>query len=205
MSITTFWPVYNLGYSTSWGKNAKDWMGIGRPDPLGPFEVGIHRLAAAMTRTGDTRATFRFSSWLARRRNQSSSSGCPQENAERSWWPASGSIRICTRISRTVRDDGLVAESTEPGATAGRRSWASCWSGSMGPSISAPPSCGARRLRAALAALPSDQGRGSGSPMRPERTPGKMVRPAGFEPATPRLGIWCSILLSYERNQCPPL
>ena len=26
-----------------------------------------------------------------------------------------------------------------------------------------------------------------------------MVRPAGFEPATPRLGIWCSIQLSYER------
>ncbi len=25
----------------------------------------------------------------------------------------------------------------------------------------------------------------------------KMVTPAGFEPATPRLGIWCSILLSY--------
>jgi hypothetical protein len=27
-----------------------------------------------------------------------------------------------------------------------------------------------------------------------------MARPAGFEPATPRLGIWCSILLSYGRN-----
>lgn len=27
----------------------------------------------------------------------------------------------------------------------------------------------------------------------------EMVTPAGFEPATPRLGIWCSILLSYGR------
>ena len=27
-----------------------------------------------------------------------------------------------------------------------------------------------------------------------------MVRPAGFEPTTPRLGIWCSILLSYGRT-----
>ncbi len=27
-----------------------------------------------------------------------------------------------------------------------------------------------------------------------------MVRPAGFEPATPGLGILCSILLSYGRN-----
>lgn len=26
-----------------------------------------------------------------------------------------------------------------------------------------------------------------------------MVRPAGVEPAAPRLGIWCSILLSYGR------
>lgn len=25
-----------------------------------------------------------------------------------------------------------------------------------------------------------------------------MAIPAGFEPAAPRLGIWCSILLSYE-------
>ncbi len=30
-----------------------------------------------------------------------------------------------------------------------------------------------------------------------------MVRPAGFEPTTPRLGIWCSILLSYGRTQTP--
>ncbi len=27
----------------------------------------------------------------------------------------------------------------------------------------------------------------------------KMVRPTGFEPVAPRLGIWCSILLSYGR------
>lgn len=27
-----------------------------------------------------------------------------------------------------------------------------------------------------------------------------VVRPAGFEPATPRLGIWRSILLSYGRK-----
>ena len=27
----------------------------------------------------------------------------------------------------------------------------------------------------------------------------KMVRPTGFEPMAPRLGIWCSILLSYGR------
>ena len=26
-----------------------------------------------------------------------------------------------------------------------------------------------------------------------------MVRPTGFEPVAPRLGIWCSILLSYGR------
>ena len=28
-----------------------------------------------------------------------------------------------------------------------------------------------------------------------------MARLAGFEPATPRLGIWCSILLSYGTNK----
>lgn len=27
----------------------------------------------------------------------------------------------------------------------------------------------------------------------------KLVRPTGFEPVAPRLGIWCSILLSYGR------
>ena len=27
-----------------------------------------------------------------------------------------------------------------------------------------------------------------------------MVRPTGFEPVAPRLGIWCSILLSYGRT-----
>ena len=27
----------------------------------------------------------------------------------------------------------------------------------------------------------------------------KVVRPTGFEPMAPRLGIWCSILLSYGR------
>lgn len=27
-----------------------------------------------------------------------------------------------------------------------------------------------------------------------------MVRPTGFEPMAPRLGIWCSILLSYGRS-----
>ncbi len=27
-----------------------------------------------------------------------------------------------------------------------------------------------------------------------------MVRPTGFEPVAPRLGIWCSILLSYGRR-----
>jgi hypothetical protein len=27
----------------------------------------------------------------------------------------------------------------------------------------------------------------------------EMVRPTGFEPMAPRLGIWCSILLSYGR------
>src|SRR5579872_1810799 len=42
----------------------------------------------------NTRATFRFSSWLARRRNQSSRSGCPQENSARSWCLPSGSISI---------------------------------------------------------------------------------------------------------------
>ena len=26
-----------------------------------------------------------------------------------------------------------------------------------------------------------------------------LVRPTGFEPVAPRLGIWCSILLSYGR------
>ncbi len=26
-----------------------------------------------------------------------------------------------------------------------------------------------------------------------------MARPAGLEPATPRLGIWCSIRMSYGR------
>src|SRR5688572_24525525 len=29
-----------------------------------------------------------------------------------------------------------------------------------------------------------------------------MVTPAGFEPATPRLGIWCSIQLSYGAVGC---
>ena len=29
-----------------------------------------------------------------------------------------------------------------------------------------------------------------------------MVRPTGFEPMAPRLGIWCSILLSYGRPAC---
>ena len=29
----------------------------------------------------------------------------------------------------------------------------------------------------------------------------EMVRSRGFEPPTPRLGIWCSILLSYERAE----
>ena len=31
----------------------------------------------------------------------------------------------------------------------------------------------------------------------------KVVRPAGFEPTAPRLGIWCSILLSYGRPALP--
>ncbi len=30
---------------------------------------------------------------------------------------------------------------------------------------------------------------------------GEVVRPTGFEPMAPRLGIWCSILLSYGRTQ----
>jgi hypothetical protein len=30
----------------------------------------------------------------------------------------------------------------------------------------------------------------------------KMATPAGFEPATPRLGIWCSIQLSYGASAC---
>lgn len=30
-----------------------------------------------------------------------------------------------------------------------------------------------------------------------------MVRPAGFEPTAPRLGILCSILLSYGRPRFP--
>ena len=29
----------------------------------------------------------------------------------------------------------------------------------------------------------------------------KMARPRGFEPLAPRLGIWCSIRLSYGRLQ----
>ena len=32
-----------------------------------------------------------------------------------------------------------------------------------------------------------------------------MVRPAGFEPTTPGLGILCSILLSYGRIVAPTL
>ena len=28
---------------------------------------------------------------------------------------------------------------------------------------------------------------------------GKLAHPTGFEPVAPRLGIWCSILLSYGR------
>src|SRR3546814_16492997 len=35
-------------------------------------------------------------------------------------------------------------------------------------------------------------------PMCRGRTGNRMVSPTGFEPVTPRLGIWCSILLSYE-------
>lgn len=31
----------------------------------------------------------------------------------------------------------------------------------------------------------------------------RLVRPAGFEPTAPRLGIWCSILLSYGRTRPP--
>ena len=31
----------------------------------------------------------------------------------------------------------------------------------------------------------------------------EMVRPTGFEPVAPRLGIWCSILLSYGRDVLP--
>ena len=30
-----------------------------------------------------------------------------------------------------------------------------------------------------------------------------MARPTGFEPVAPRLGIWCSILLSYGRTARP--
>ena len=33
--------------------------------------------------------------------------------------------------------------------------------------------------------------------VRLPRDASKMVIPTGFEPVTPRLGIWCSILLSY--------
>ena len=33
----------------------------------------------------------------------------------------------------------------------------------------------------------------------------KLVRPAGFEPAAPKLGIWCSIRLSYGRNHTKSL
>ncbi len=36
---------------------------------------------------------------------------------------------------------------------------------------------------------------GRGMPIRSVR--GNLASPAGFEPATPRLGIWCSIRLSY--------
>ncbi len=31
----------------------------------------------------------------------------------------------------------------------------------------------------------------------------KLVFPAGFEPTAPRLGIWCSIRLSYGNPQAP--
>lgn len=31
----------------------------------------------------------------------------------------------------------------------------------------------------------------------------KLASPTGFEPVTPRLGIWCSILLSYEDMPLP--
>ncbi len=30
-----------------------------------------------------------------------------------------------------------------------------------------------------------------------------LASPAGFEPTAPRLGIWCSILLSYEDGSTP--
>ena len=48
-------------------------------------------------------------------------------------------------------------------------------------------------------------GGGGGAPMavRPRRgisgVRKEMARPAGLEPTTPRLGIWCSIRLSYGR------
>ena len=48
-------------------------------------------------------------------------------------------------------------------------------------------------------------GMGAETPMavRPRRgisgVPKEMARPAGLEPTTPRLGIWCSIRLSYGR------
>ena len=32
-----------------------------------------------------------------------------------------------------------------------------------------------------------------------------MVRPKGFEPLTPRFVVWCSIQLSYGRNEEEPL
>ena len=38
----------------------------------------------------------------------------------------------------------------------------------------------------------------------PERTLGKMARPKGFEPLTPRFVVWCSIQLSYGRTARRP-